>query len=99
MINLDDVLNLEVSCDDRPLTIRSYLINLLSELWAQRESFSGKRPFGDSDWEFEIYTGLIKAGFVDGELDDYGYVESLDQDEADMLIQSCIASMDTSFQK
>ena len=47
------------------LTVRDYLRALLITLWEEQESFSGKRPFGNSGWEYEILLPLAKAGFVD----------------------------------
>jgi hypothetical protein len=46
-------------------TVRDYLRTLLMSLWEERESFSGKCPFGNSDWEFDVIIPLAKAGFVD----------------------------------
>ena len=47
------------------LTVRQYLHKLMSLLWKEQESFDGKRPFGNSDWEFDLYKPLAKAGFID----------------------------------
>ena len=47
------------------LTMRQYLHALMRELWDEQEGFSGKWPFGNSGWEFEIYKPLSKAGFID----------------------------------
>jgi len=55
------------------LTVRGYLRTLLSTVWNEGESFSGKRPFGNSGWEFDILVPLAKAGFVDlGPVDETG---------------------------
>ncbi len=54
-------------------TIRNYLYALLSTLWQEEERFSGKRPFGNSGWEHDLYRPLALAGYVDG--DSHGYVE------------------------
>lgn len=64
------------------ITMRDYLHNLLSTLWAEGEGFSGKRPFGNSGWDYEIYKPLIAAGFIPGKLDADGYIETVDKDEA-----------------
>lgn len=45
-------------------TVREYLIALLRQLWSDGGGFSGKRPFGNSDWEYVIYHA-VKAGFDD----------------------------------
>ncbi len=47
------------------LTVRDYLRTLLMTLWEEQESFSGKRPFGNSGWEYEVLMPLAAAGFVD----------------------------------
>lgn len=69
-----------------PRTLRKYLRDLLWELWNTTADFSGKRPFGDSGWEFDIYTELVKAGFVEGDL-----VEGLiDTTAADRIVFAAI---------
>ena len=40
--------------------------------------FRGKRPFGNSGWEFYVYKPLIEGGFIEGKLDEDGFVEKLD---------------------
>ena len=72
-------------------TIRDYLKSLLSELWRKEEGFSGKRPFGNSGWQYEVYTALVNGGAVDGKLDSEGYIEAVDDAKADVLIQEAIA--------
>jgi len=66
-----EMLNLKIDNEyfDDSLTIRGYLLLLLSELWEQGECFSGTRPFGNSDWEWDLYKPLIKAGVIQGEED------------------------------
>ena len=55
------------------LTVKQYLHALLRTLWDENESFSGKRPFGNSGWDFALYAPLAKAGFIDlGPLDEEG---------------------------
>jgi hypothetical protein len=44
-------------------------------VWDEGESFSGKRPFGNSDWEYDLYVPLIQAGFIEGKLDADGYID------------------------
>ena len=71
-------------------TVRSYLKALLSKLWKDRECFSGKRPFGNSAWNYDLYTALVTAGAVAGELDCDGGIDSVDDAEADKLIAAAI---------
>jgi hypothetical protein len=60
------------------LTVRDYLKTLLQTMWEEGEGFSGKRPFGNSGWEYDLYKPLIAAGFIKGKLDSDGYVETVD---------------------
>jgi hypothetical protein len=77
---LEDALEVRFDSDAGDgLTVREYLKALLTTLWCEGEGFSGKRPFGNSGWEYEIYTPLIKYGFVEGEFDEDGYVKHVDE--------------------
>lgn len=55
--------------DAGAITIREYLINLLRRVCVEQEGFSGKRPFGNSGWEFELYKALIIGGAMEGKMD------------------------------
>ncbi len=67
-------------------TVRDYLKALLSALWERDEDFSGKRPFGNSGWKYDLYLPLVKAGIVGGKLDSEGYIAEVAQAEADEVI-------------
>lgn len=71
-------------------TIGEYLQKLLETLWAEGENFSGKRPFGNSSWEYDLYRALIKAGAVKGTVDEYGDIEEFDEKRANKLIFEAI---------
>ena len=75
------------------ITLREYLYTLLKTLWAKNEDFSGKRPFGNSNWQFVVYKELIKEGYISGKLDDEGYVADYDPDEANEFVQLLIAKI------
>lgn len=45
-------------------TVRSYLVELLSKVWAEEEGFDPKRPFGDSGWQHDLCGPLAEAGYV-----------------------------------
>lgn len=62
-------------------TIREYLVLLARGVWVHGDEFSGKRPFGYSSWPFDVYTALIKAGFIEGTFDEDGYVDTLEPDQ------------------
>lgn len=74
-------------------TIREYLCELLSELWEKGEGFSGKRPFGNSGWDYELHVPLVKAGLIDGSVDEDGYLENSDRKAAHQIISSAIESL------
>jgi len=75
---------------DTQTTIGNFLIELLARLWVEKEEFSGKRPFGNSSWEYDLYIPLIENGIVIGKLDEFGYVEEIDQELADKIILDII---------
>lgn len=79
--------------DELTPTIRAYLIALLASLWLNGEGFSGKRPLGNSGWQFDLYVPLIRAGLIAGRLDEDGYVEDCDDDAGARIIASVIRSL------
>jgi hypothetical protein len=58
--------------DSKATTIRGYLKALLTDLWEEGECFSGKRPFGNSGWEWDLYRALVKGGAIKGRIDEDG---------------------------
>lgn len=74
-------------------TIRDYLVGLAEAVWDQGSDFSGKRPYGNSGWRSDLYIALGRAGLVDAEFDDDGYLEACDDDEGDRLIRAAIAEL------
>jgi len=78
---------------DRSLTIKEYLKELLTELWREGEGFSGKRPFGNSGWEYDIYAALVRNKVIKGEFDDDEYLEDYDSKLADKKMLEVIASL------
>lgn len=84
-----EILNLPVE-GDCPGTLRNYLRHLLLTLWTEGEMFSGKRPFGNSGWQYDVYAALLRAGVVSGELDEDGCVNEVDEKAADKLIKDLI---------
>jgi hypothetical protein len=80
------IMEAPVMLDGDTLTIKEYLHKLLSTLWDEGESFNGKRPFGNSGWEYDIYTALVKCGAVDGTLDKDEYIEDFNESHADWII-------------
>jgi hypothetical protein len=85
----DEILDLRTNDGE---TIRNYFISLLETLWKEGEGFSGKRPFGDSGWQYDLYYPLAKAGLIKAEFDQ-DYLEDFDQEKADKLILELIQSL------
>jgi len=67
-------------------TIRHYFQLLLIQLIEEKEGFSGKRPFGNSDWAYDLYAPLIKANIIPGELDHDGFINWIDEEKADEML-------------
>lgn len=82
---------LALSIEDGEL--RGYLTELLATLWTQGSDFSAKRPLGNSDWQWLVYAAMVRAGYVQGEIDGDGYLTDADTTEADVLIGAAIASL------
>ena len=80
----------DLSCE---ITIKDYLKRLLITLWKEKDQFSGKRPFGNGGWDYEIYKVLISNGIIKGTIDGDGYVYDCDDDEGDKVIVKCILAL------
>ena len=78
------------SNDAHAATVRGYLIALLRELWREAEGFSGKRPFGDSGWQYEVYAALGHAGLLKVTFDPDGYIEDVDERAGDTLVYAAL---------
>src|ERR1700677_134889 len=73
-------------------TIGGYLQALVRCIWEEEESFSGKRPFGNSGWSHELYRAAIAGGAVEGgSLDILGYVK--EKGDADQVIHDAIGAL------
>lgn len=90
-MNKDEILNLKIENHlfNENYTIRDYLCELLSNVWEEKETFSGKRPFGNSDWEYDLYKPLVKNGVVEGKMIDQNVIE-VNEKQADNLIRLLI---------
>lgn len=82
--------------DAEAATVRGYLTALLTAVWTEKEGFSGKRPFGNSSWECDLYVPLIKAGAVEGTFDEDGYLDTFTREneaKAGTLILDAIKAL------
>ena len=75
------------------ITIREYLKLLLTTLWTEGERFSGKRPLGNSGWQYDVYHQLVKNNFVTGTFNEDDMLEEVDTKEANKLILELIANL------
>lgn len=85
MATTDDVLNCEMEQpnDAQAATIRDYLKALLLAVWDEAEGFSGKRPFGNSGWMYDVYASLERAGLA----------RTDDDSNADALVRDAIKAL------
>ena len=81
-----------VSHDIGETTVREYLKTLLKAVLIDGECFSGKRPFGNSGWEYDIARPLISASVLKGELDEDGCAE-FDRADWDALIPELVSAL------
>lgn len=86
-------LPLDPSNDAGAATVRDYLIQLLAEVWRHGEGFSGKRPFGNSGWEYDLYKPLATAGYIEATYDEDGWLELCDDKAGDALIATAITAL------
>ena len=73
-------------------TVGDYLRRLLLTLWDEEDGFSGKRPFGNSDWKYEVFAALVRGGAVPGEKEDERYYAD-DFDVADAAVRLAIGAL------
>lgn len=77
-------------------TIGGYLHELMVQCWHRGSSFDGKRPFGSSSWEFDLYAALGRAGMVSITFDESGYIDDFSVEErrkANELIDLAVAEL------
>lgn len=80
-----EALDVWMSRGDFEGTLRDYFKEIAILVWTEEAMFSGKRPFGNSDWQNDVYASLIDAGLLDGMIDEYGCVSQI-QDDAERLV-------------
>ena len=93
-----DILSLPMESNDaRAKTVGEYLCNLLLMVWEEKEGFSGKHPFGNSGWEYDLHFALVKGGAIKGEIyteedngDEWQELGDFDEEAADKVIRDAI---------
>lgn len=68
----ENILDIPFKWDDAGgiTTLRKSFKLLLYTLFIEEEEFSGKRPLGNSGWQYDLGIGLINAGILEGDPDD-----------------------------
>ena len=93
-MTLDKILDLPMGMNDAGAdTISEYLCRLLLTLWERKEGFNAKRPFGNGGWEYDLYFALVRAGVVEGLIDEFGDCECYETKKADTVIRELIIEM------
>lgn len=90
-----EILELKFHSNDlrKTVTVKDFFKELLKRLFKEMECFSGKRPFGNSDWEYDMCACFIKNGIVDGKIDEDGYIYECNWRQFDNVIQVLIESL------
>ena len=94
-----DVLNLEFQDPEYPkrtYTVREYFKAQLRALWTEQDTFSGKRPLGNSGWDWVFAVPFAKAGLITVTWEDesQGWIDNIeDEDEYYRIIQKCIDAL------
>ena len=90
---------LDCPMDDRDsgaTSIRDYFAHLAALCWDEGECFDGKRPFGNSGWDRDVYVALHAAGLMDLALNENGRIDSISPQEerrVGALVFAAIRSM------
>ncbi len=79
--------------DLKEMTVRSYMLELVAAVLIEEESFSGKRPFGESGWRVGIEEALIKGGFLKGKVNEPGYGCTFDPQDFKKLVRNLVKAM------
>ena len=78
--------------DANAATIRDYLTALLIRVWIDEADFSGKRPFGNSGWQWDVYKVLAEAELLASTTDEFGELD-LDIREAGQIMTGAIRAL------
>ncbi len=88
-----NLLDMEFQSELGKITLRKYFLRCMKEFWNDGEGFSGKRPFGNSGWQWDIYRGMIVNKWIEGTLDENGYIKEMSDEnkkEAHRMIYNAL---------
>jgi hypothetical protein len=85
-----DLLAVELGDNDSDkATLGGFLVGMID--------LDGKRPYGNSGWQYDLFAALIRAGKLEGALDGDGYVETCDYDRGYELIAEAAGQIKAMF--
>jgi len=87
------ILNLPMRNDCGPVTIGETLRAMLRNLIIEADSFSGKRPLGNSGWHADFAVALIDAGVVEGVVDSDGEPDDYDWKQVDKALLKAVEAV------
>jgi hypothetical protein len=90
----EEILALPMTANDAGAkTIREYLLALLNTLLREEEGFSGKRPFGNSGWIYDLYGAMAKGGVFPATVDEYGDLVDFDEKVAAQELEKAVLAL------
>lgn len=91
-MNAQEILSLPMQENDaEAATVGDYLQELLLGVLHEQEGFDGKRPFGNSGWfESDLAPPLIKAGVIQGKLDEDGWLVDCNSAELASVLRAAV---------
>lgn len=90
-----EILELKFESTDlgKEISIKDFFKELLTTLFIEGEGFSGKRPFGNSGWDWDLKICLAKNEVIKGEYDSKYDDWDFDSQEADKKIFELIKEL------
>lgn len=73
-------------------TVRDYLGDLLAAFWAGQDVDQKYGMTGSSDWQYDLYEPLLRAGLIPGWVDGHG-LRPEDETRAGQLIDAAIKAL------
>ena len=74
-------------------TLGDYLRVTLKTLIREGEGFSGKRPLGNSDWDYQLAKVLLEYKVIPGTLDEDGDPESFEWTDFNKAMELAVDAM------
>lgn len=75
---------------DKEVTVAEWLRAILRALVIEGEVFSAKRPLDNDGWHCDLQVALVKSGAIDGQVDEYDYLEWVNHGQYEDLLLAAI---------